>query len=63
MNDVTQFFKYLSDEELKELSFWELAIYMEQLNNIEKVYNSSKQQNNGTTLPVVYIDKESGLSE
>ena len=46
MENSIENFKFLSDEELSALTFWELAIYMEQLNDVEKVYNAYKERKN-----------------
>ncbi len=64
MDNAIQNFKFLSDEELSTLSFWELAIYMEQLNDVEKVYKASlERQNNNTNTPNNSVDKDGVLGE
>lgn len=64
MDNAIQNFKLLSDEELSTLSFWELAIYMEQLNDVEKVYKASlERQNNNTNTPNNSVDKDGVLGE
>lgn len=64
MDNAIQNFKLLSDEELSTLSFWELAIYMEQLNDVEKVYKASlERQNNTTNTPNNSVDKDGVLGE
>lgn len=64
MDNAIQNFKFLSDEELSTLSFWELAIYMEQLNDVEKVYKASlERQNNSTNTPNTNVDKDGVLGE
>lgn len=57
-------FKFLSDEELSTLSFWELVIYMNQLNDVEKVYKTSlKGNSSNANTPTNNIDKDGGLGE
>lgn len=57
-------FKFLSDEELSTLSFWELVIYMNQLNDVEKVYKTSLNENSSNVnTPTNNIDKDGGLGE
>lgn len=64
MDKAIQNFKFLSDEELSTLSFWELAIYMEQLNDVEKVYKVSlERQNNNTNTPNNSVNKDGVLGE
>lgn len=64
MDNAIQNFKFLSDDELSTLSFWELAIYMEQLNDVEKVYKASlERQNNNTNTPNNSVDKDGVLGE
>lgn len=64
MDKAIQNFKFLSDEELSTLSFWELAIYMEQLNDVEKVYKASlERQNNNTNTPNNSVNKDGVLGE
>ena len=64
MDNAIQNLKFLSDEELSTLSFWELAIYMEQLNDVEKVYKASlERQNNNTNTPNNSVDKDGVLGE
>lgn len=64
MDKTIQNFKFLSDEELSTLSFWELAIYMEQLNDVEKVYKASlERQNNNTNTPNNSVNKDGVLGE
>ena len=64
MENSIENFKFLSDEELSTLSFWELAIYMEQLNDLEKVYKASlERKDTSNTIPSNYVNKDGVLGE
>mgnify|MGYP000744382287 CR=1 FL=1 len=62
MENSIENFKFLSDEELSTLSFWELAIYMDQLNDVEKVYKASLERKNVNT-PTNNVSKDGVLDE
>lgn len=62
MENPIENFKFLSDEELSTLSFWELAIYMDQLNDVEKVYKDSLERKNINT-PTNNVSKDGVLGE
>lgn len=62
MENSIENFKFLSDEELSTLSFWELAIYMDQLNDAEKIYKASLERKNVNT-PTNNVSKDGVLDE
>lgn len=62
MENSIENFKFLSDEELSTLSFWELAIYMDQLNDVEKIYKAFLERKDVNT-PTNNVSKDGVLDE